>query len=56
MSKFYAHKSSYVQASTPINEVIYRISDFGLGMTLVKNDDGVIQVSLPMAICVKVLR
>ncbi|MFT9396087.1 MAG: KpsF/GutQ family sugar-phosphate isomerase [Lacticaseibacillus paracasei] len=35
-------KVPYVQTSTPINDVIYRISDFGLGMTLVKNDAGVV--------------
>lgn len=32
-------KIPYVHTSTPINDVIYRISDFAVGMTLVKNDD-----------------
>lgn len=32
-------KIPYVYQTTPINEVIYRISDFGIGMTLVKEAD-----------------
>lgn len=33
-------KIPYVNVNTPINDVIYRISDFGVGMTLVKDEDG----------------
>ena len=32
-------KIPYVRIHTPINDVIYRISDFSVGMTLVKDDD-----------------
>lgn len=32
-------KIPYVHIDTPINDVIYRISDFGVGMTLVKSSD-----------------
>src|SRR5699024_8897276 len=32
-------KIPYVRIRTPINDVIYRISDFSVGMTLVKDDD-----------------
>ncbi|MBZ5948139.1 KpsF/GutQ family sugar-phosphate isomerase [Leuconostoc gelidum subsp. gasicomitatum] len=32
-------KIPYVQTTTPINDVIYRISDFGVGMTLVKTPE-----------------
>lgn len=32
-------KIPYVKTTTPINDVIYRISDFGVGMTLVKTPE-----------------
>ena len=32
-------KIPYVASIPPINDVIYRISDFSVGMTLVKDDD-----------------
>jgi arabinose-5-phosphate isomerase len=37
-------KVPYVDIETPLNDVIYRISDFGIGMTLVKDQDKVVGI------------